>query len=145
VEIQTTRFGALTVDPQKIIHMPAGMLGFPGRLRYVLLQHKENSPFFWYQAVDDPELAFVVASPFFIKPDYRINLKRAAAEMRWAGNDLQRIDLYVVITIPNGSPERMTANLIGPVVINNRKQEAFQYVVTGSVYTHRHAVFGEGR
>ena len=138
LKVDTTRFGPITVDEQKIIIMPFGMLGFPDEKRYVIVQHKENSPFFWYQSVDDPSLAFVITSPFFFVPDYSVSLDDAINQMSWDDEKIeQKIELYVVVNIPNGVPNKMTANLIGPLLVNTESFQALQMVVTDSPYSHR--------
>ena len=48
---------------EKIINMPDGIPGFRQQKRYVLLEKKETSPFYLFQCVDDPNLAFVVMDP----------------------------------------------------------------------------------
>jgi len=138
LKVDTTKFGPITVDEQKIIIMPFGMLGFPDEKRYVIVQHKENSPFFWYQSVDDPSLAFVITSPFFFVPDYSVSLDDAINQMSWDDEKIeQKIELYVVVNIPNGAPNKMTANLIGPILVNTESFQALQMVVTDSPYSHR--------
>ena len=138
MKVDTTKFGPITVDEQKIIIMPFGMLGFPDEKRYVIVQHKEDSPFFWYQSVDDPSLAFVITSPFFFVPDYSVSLDDAINQMSWDDEKIeQKIELYVVVNIPNGAPKKMTANLIGPILVNTESFQALQMVVTDSPYSHR--------
>ena len=138
MQVDTTRFGTITIDEHKIITMPLGMLGFPDEKRYVIVQHKENSPFFWYQSVDDPALAFVITSPFFFVPDYSVPLDDAIKEMSWDEEEVgDKVELYVVVNIPNGSPNEMTANLIGPILVNTETFQALQMVVTDSPYSHR--------
>jgi len=138
LRVDTTKFGPITVDEQKIIIMPFGMLGFPDEKRYVIVQHKENSPFFWYQSVDDPSLAFVITSPFFFVPDYSVSLDDAINQMSWDDEKIEeKVELYVVVNIPNGVPNKMTANLIGPLLVNTESFQALQMVVTDSPYSHR--------
>ena len=138
MKVDTTRFGAITIDEQKIITMPFGMLGFPDEKRYVIVQHKENSPFFWYQSIDDPALAFVITSPFFFVPDYAVSLDDAINQMSWNEERVgDKVELYVVVNIPKGSPDKMTANLIGPILVNTETFEALQMVVTDSPYSHK--------
>ena len=141
MKIETTRFGALEIDEDKIIHMPHGMLGFPQSRRYVLFPHKEDSPFFWFQSADEPALAFVLISPFLIVSDYQVDTKDAFERMAWEEKgDEGNCELYVVVNIPKGSPENITANLIGPVLINNGNRQALQVVVADSPYSHRFAL-----
>ena len=144
MKIKTTRFGTITIEEEKIITMPFGMLGFPDVKRYVILQHKENSPFFWYQSVDDPALAFVIMSPFLFKPDYDVDVEKVLKEMSWNEEEKQdNLELYVVVNIPKGAPEKMTANFIGPILINNKIHQAVQMVISDSPYTHKFPLLRE--
>jgi len=138
LKIKTTRFGTITIEEEKIISMPFGMLGFPDVKRFVMLQHKKDSPFFWYQSVDDPMLAFVIMSPFLFKPDYNVDVENVLKELSWNEKEKQNnLELYVVVNIPKGAPDKMTANLIGPILINNNIHQAVQMVISDSLYTHK--------
>lgn len=141
MKIETTRFGVLDIDEGKIIRMPHGMLGFPESRRYVLFPHKEGSPFLWYQSLEEPALAFVLVSPFLMVADYKVDTKDALKRMaREENGDRGNFELYVVVNIPKGAPKKITANLIGPILINNTTREALQMVVADSPYSHRFAL-----
>lgn len=138
MKIKTTRFGTITIEEEKIITMPFGMLGFPDVKRFVILQHKKDSPFFWYQSVNDPMLAFVIMSPFLFKPDYNVDVENVLKEMSWNEEEKQNnLELYVVVNIPKGAPDKMTANFIGPILINNKIHQAVQMVISDSPHTHK--------
>ena len=144
MKIKTTRFGTITIEEEKIITMPFGMLGFPDVKRFVILQHKKDSPFFWYQSVNDPMLAFVIMSPFLFKPDYNVDIENVLKEMSWNEEEKQNtLELYVVVNIPKGAPDKMTANLIGPILINNKIYQAVQMVISDSHYTHKFSLVRE--
>jgi flagellar assembly factor FliW len=49
----------------------------------------------------------------------------------------------VILVIPKGHPERMTANLQGPIVFNIRARLAKQIVLPGDEYSTRYRVFPE--
>jgi flagellar assembly factor FliW len=138
LKIDTTRFGTIRIKKEKIILMPDGMLGFSDKKQYLILQHKENSPFFWYQSLDDPGLAFVITNPFLFIPDYKIDLKVALKEISWDTNGKSSfLELYIVVNIPKGKPQEMTGNFIGPILINNDLNQAVQIVLPNSPYTHK--------
>ncbi|MGB5157871.1 flagellar assembly protein FliW [Desulfobacterium sp. N47] len=137
MKIKTTRFGTIRVTKDKIIHMPFGMLGFSENKQFIMFRHKENSPFFWYQSVDDPALAFVITSPFMFMPDYKIDDDEVIKAMSWDNIGDDDLELYVVANIPKGKPEEMTANLIGPVLINIKNRQAVQMVISNTDYSHR--------
>ncbi|MEE9399344.1 MAG: flagellar assembly protein FliW [Dehalococcoidales bacterium] len=144
MKIKTTRFGTINIEEENIINMPFGMLGFLDKKRFVILQHKKNSPFFWYQSIDDPSLAFVITSPFLFKPDYEIDMDDVLREMSWNGDrGKNNVELYVVVNIPKDSPDKMTANLIGPILINNKARQAVQMVISNSLYTHKFPLIRE--
>ena len=42
MEIVTTRFGTLNVEDERVIDFPKGLLGFPDRTRYALIQTGED-------------------------------------------------------------------------------------------------------
>ena len=138
MKVNTTRFGSLTLEEDKVIDMPAGMLGFPDKRRFVILKHREDSPFFWYQCIDDPELAFVITNPSLFDPDYKVDLSETLKAMTWDFADMERIQVYVVVNIPKGRPERMTGNFIGPILIHPEKCQAVQTVIPNSPYSHQH-------
>ena len=142
MKIKTTRFGTISIEEEKIIKMPFGMLGFPDKKRFIILQHQEKSPFFWYQSIDDPGLAFVITNPFLFIPDYKIDLEVTLKEMSWNGDGNSRdLNLFIVVNIPRGMPHKMTGNFIGPVLVNSKVYEAVQMVISNSPYTHKFPLF----
>lgn len=139
--IENTRFGTIEVEANKIITMPAGMPGFPGRQRFVILEREETRPFYWYQSVDTPDLAFVILNPYLFEPDYAVDLKPVLREMAWQSDGQDCLKLYVVVNAANGTPEKITANLMGPILINTKRYEAVQMVLPNSPYSHKHPIF----
>ena len=63
MKIETRKFGEIDIEKEKIIHMPSGLPGFPGKHRFTLIERKETKPFCWYQSVEDPDLAVEPHSP----------------------------------------------------------------------------------
>ncbi len=142
MKIKTTRFGTIDIEEEKMIKMPFGMLGFPDKKKFIILQHQENSPFFWYQSIDDPGLAFVVTNPFLFIPDYKVDLEETLKEMSWNGDGNNRyLDLFIVVNIPRGMPHKMTGNFIGPILVNTKNYQAVQIVLSDSPYTHKFPLF----
>ncbi len=131
--MMTAKFGEITVDPKKIITMTTPFLGFPESLRFVLRPHGKDSPFVWLQSLDNPELAFVMINPQLLFPTYQpeippIILTELEVE------ETKKLELMVILTIPQGRVEEMTANLLGPVAINKDKQIAKQIPLDPTKY-----------
>jgi flagellar assembly factor FliW len=134
IKLKTTRFGELEVPGGNVIHMPGGVLGFPGCKDYILVPHKENSPFLWYQSLDDPALAFVVINPLILKPDYDVPISPALMEGLGA-EKVEELELLAIVTIPKDRPQEMTVNLLGPIVINSARRLAKQIVLDPERYS----------
>ena len=75
MDIQTTRFGAMSVDDERIMTFPHGLLGFPNHNRFALIQTGTENYFFWLQSVDEPSLAFVVTDPSTFFKDYEVPIR----------------------------------------------------------------------
>ena len=137
LKVQTSRFGEISVPAEDVLNMPLGMVGFPGLRRFVLIRHRDNSPFQWLQSIDAADIAFVVVSPLMFDRQYNINI--GSAEMKLLElNSPEKAQIMVVVNIPHGQPEKMTANLRAPVVINVDNRLATQIVMENSDYDLRH-------
>lgn len=133
MEIDTTRFGRLTVDDERVINLPHGLLGFPGHTRYALIQTGEENYFFWLQAVDEPALAFVVTDPSIFFKDYQVPIREETQEELQL-NDMSATQVFVIC---NKVDEWLTGNLLGPIVVNAQNRLASQVVLTEKKWTTR--------
>jgi len=133
MKIKTSRFGEIEIDKDSIVTMPDGMLGFSEIKQYVLVKHDEKSPFIWYQAVEEPGLAFVITDPFAFFPDYEVGLTQEDLDALDC-HDTRDLAVFVVVVIPENA-EQMTANLRGPIVINTANRIARQVVLTDERYS----------
>ncbi len=136
MKINTKQFGEIEIDQEKIINMPLGVPGFRDKKRYALLQKEETIPFLVFQSMDDPNLSFVVLDPVRIFPEYTIEKKDIEKTIPW---DLENdeISCFVIVTIPNGNPEKMTANFMAPLIINNNEKVGLQLILQNSSYSHQ--------
>ena len=143
MEIETTRFGILHVREDQVIDVPSGILGFPEDKRYLLFNHQEGSPFWWFQSLDHGALAFVLIDPFLIMPDYELEMSpedTARLQLEKEEEGLQGVQPMALVSISRGEPRVITANLLGPVVINLNKRVARQVVLDRQNYSHRFPV-----
>lgn len=143
LKIYTNRFGEIEIEESKIIHFPYGILGFADIKRYIVLNHlnKPDIPFKWLQAIDNPDLAFVITDPVLFYPEYAPVINQQ--DLKELGiNNLSERGIIAIVTIPQGDPEKMTANLQGPVVVNLTTREAKQVVLTGEEYQVRSPLLG---
>ncbi len=126
MEIETTRFGNITVDDGRIITFTKGLLGFPGRSKFALIQTSEENYFFWLQSIEDPNLAFVVTDPTIFFKDYEVPL-REETQLELELSDPAGAQVFVIC---NKIGEWLTGNLLGPIVVNAGNCYASQVVLT---------------
>ena len=138
--VKTTRFGEQETDETKVIRMPGGMLGFPEAKRFVLLTPQNLGPFRWLQAMDDPDLAFVVVGAKECAVDYTFSL--TAEEARSLELDEEQSEpFFLLIVTMAPDPYDITVNLQGPIALNPDRMIARQIVLDGATYTTRHPFF----
>ncbi len=143
MRIETKQFGEITIDEDKIITMPKGLPGFPGLTRYILLEHDAIQPFISLQSVEEEALAFYLMDPYLFKPDYSVDCESYIEDLKWEESDRESIFVYVILNVADEDPKKITANLLGPLLINTSKNQAVQMLVSNEGYSHRYFVFGE--
>ena len=138
-QCRSSRFGTLEINDDSVLTFPSGLLGFPESRRYVILDHDTEAPFKWLQSLDEPALAFVISDPDLLLADYHIQVPDdALAEVQ--GNEESDLATAVILTIPSEDPGRMTANLRGPLLMNQRTKLCKQLVLSDEFPT-RHPLF----
>ena len=133
MDIETTRFGRLAVEDERVITFPNGLLGFPDHTRFALIQTGEENYFFWLQSVDEPNLAFVVTDPGIFFKDYHAPVRDETRQ------DLQLVDDAALqcFVICNKVGDWLTGNLLGPIMVNAQNRLAQQVVLTEKKWTTR--------
>ncbi|MDA3791463.1 MAG: flagellar assembly protein FliW [Desulfobacula sp.] len=143
MKINTRKFGEIEIDDKKILTMPEGLPGFPGFERFVLFEDPKAAPFCWFQSIEAPNLSLIVMNPVVFKPDYQLNLQGLIADRDWKEVKPDKLLIVVVINIKEDEcGKRITANLMGPLVINLENQEAIQMALCDSDYSHQYDVLG---
>lgn len=133
MEIISSRFGRLSVDDDRIINFPSGLLGFPDHRQFALIQTSQENYFFWLQSVEDAALAFVVTDPSIFFKDYEVPLREETRQELEVA-DTGTIQSFVIC---NKVGEWLTGNLLGPIVVNADNRLAQQVVLTEKKWTTR--------
>ena len=136
MEIVSQQLGALTYGEKDLLAFPDGIPGFPQWHDYLLVDQDDVAPLRWLQPLAEPTVTFTVLNPYLFVPDYRIRLgdeDRVALDLVEGDEPA----VLVLVTIPD-DPIQMTANLLGPLVINPRTNKGRQLVMHDSGYPIRH-------
>lgn len=143
MEITTTRFGRLSVPEEEILHFKPGILGFERLVRYVLLEDEGGSPFRFLQALDDPDVAFVLVDPRWFRPDYQVAVPRSVLPPEVAGQP-EEAEVFAIVTVRD-DPLATTANLKAPIFLHRRARWGTQLVLVDTQYSTRHNIVEELR
>jgi len=132
-QIETSRFGVVTIQADQIISFPRGLIGFSDVTQFALIPAPDNEGFFWLQAIGEADLAFLVTDPQPFFKDYDVPIREETQA------DLQLADTKDgrVLVICNRVGEWLTGNLLGPLVINTASHAGLQLVVTEKKWTCR--------
>lgn len=142
MQITTRVFGEVTIDDEKIIHFPGGIIGFPDLQDFALIHDEEKGTdtIHWMQSLQEPAFAMPVMDPLLVRPDYNPEVDD---ELLKNIGDLQPDELLVMVTVtvPKGDVEKMTVNLKGPIVINATQRLAVQVIVEGEEYQVKYPIY----
>jgi flagellar assembly factor FliW len=122
MKIETSRFGPLDVEETILIRFPWGVPGFEQIKRYVLLEHRQG-PFQWLQAVDDPDLAFVVCEPQAMGVCYTVPKEKAEP---LGIKDWQDLVILIMVSFDRGQ-KKIRPHLRGPLLFNAALRLAYQW------------------
>jgi flagellar assembly factor FliW len=135
MKINSTRFGTLDIEDQKIIGFPAGIIGFPEEKGFVLIHHGNSDAIAWLQSVRTPELALPVVGAHQFAPSYPdVSLVEAARQVGLEGSSDDMTALVVLCATP-GAPS--TVNLAAPIIVDAAKWLGAQAILEGTRFTTR--------
>jgi flagellar assembly factor FliW len=141
VEFLSERFGKISYNEGDVVTFPQGLVGFPGLTRYFLYEEERLRPLMWLHSLDDPNLAFLVCDPLVFCRDYEAHLRVPASLRRQLGEP-QDLSVLAIVT-PQPAFRRSTINLLGPLVVNARRQEGCQLILDDESLSTRHPLFPE--
>ena len=132
----------MDVKDEQVIELPEGMIGFADKKRYIVHEHKPGNMFKWFQCVDDGALAFLIIEPKEFMPSYRPGLPRVDADAIGLKDAAEAV-IYVTVVVPKDNPAKMSANLLGPIVVNTKNRLGRQVVLSAEEYSANHNILDE--
>jgi len=141
LKINTRKFGEVEIDENKILNMPEGLPGFSGFEKFILLEDPKTTPFCLFQSIEEPLLSLIVINPFLFKPDYQLDMDAFIESRGWKDVIPDELLVYVVVNVSEvNTVKKITANLMGPLIINPKKHEVVQVVISDTTYSHQYNV-----
>ena len=137
----TSRFGEVSYNEEEVLFFPRGIPAFENMHSWILAGSEDNAVK-WLQSIEDGDLALPVTSPDAVQSDY--NARIPEDELKLIGSlNTSDLALLIVLSIPEGAPWNMTANLRAPILINIKTHKAVQVIALNEEYPIRHVVFPE--
>jgi flagellar assembly factor FliW len=140
MKLKTKPYGEIEVNEQQKVHLPEGIIGFEDIHDYYLLDSKEG-PFYWLQAAEFPELAFLLINPKLFKEDYKLSVKESDLKSMNLESKNDLLD-FAIVTVPE-DPAKISANLMGPIVVNRKTRVAKQVISENDEHSIKHYLLEE--
>lgn len=139
--ITTKVFGEVTIDEERIINFPGGIIGFPDLTQFAMLHDEEDgvASIHWLQSIQEPGFAMPVMDPLIVKENYNPEVDD---ELLKPLGEMKPDELLVLVTV--SVPQdltKMTVNLKGPIIINAGNRTACQAIVEGDEYKVKFPIY----
>lgn len=132
MQIRTTRFGILEVDPDAVITFTQPIIGFQEFRRFIHLPGPTDSFVTWLQSTESPELAFILMDPRSVLADYKVQLSsHELSEL--AVQSADELEWYTLVVVPQ-DPSKVRTNLKAPLLLNKKHRLGKQTVLEKSDY-----------
>ena len=141
MQINTKLFGEITIDDDKIIDFPNGIVGFPDLVQFTLIHDEEKGKdsIHWLQSLQEPAFAMPVMDPLLVCPEYNPEVDDDI--LKNIGELIPDETLILVtVTVPK-ELQAMSVNLRAPIVINAAEKKATQVIVDGDEYPIKYPIY----
>ena len=135
---KTVRFGDVSYRTEDVITLPDGLLGLPTLRRWLMLEMGENLPLKWFQSLDRADFGFPVCRPEYFRQGYTVEVPRNVRDLLGAGAE-KDFDVLIITTIHPGG-ERVTGNLLAPMVVDPGGRRGAQLVKEEGDYPIRQEI-----
>jgi flagellar assembly factor FliW len=140
MQIESTRFGTLTISEDAVLTFPDGLIGLPGT-RWALLAQSESSAFYWLHSLDDPAIALPVTNPWLFFSEYEVSVPdEDVARLGLEAAD--QADIFCVVRA-SARLEEFTINLRGPLVVHGSQRRGRQIINELGDYDVRQPLFAQ--
>ncbi|WP_077624763.1 flagellar assembly protein FliW [Sediminibacillus massiliensis] len=141
MKINSKFFGEIKINEDNIVDFPQGLPGFPDEKKFTLLDIEDNPAFQVLQSTTSSQAAFIVANPYLFREEYAFDLDKNILDTLRIISD-KEVAVYVILSIKDPF-EQSTMNLQAPIIMNQTKQLAKQYILNDSNYSIRTPIMAQ--
>ena len=141
MKVTTKVFGEITIDDERVITFPNGIVGFPDLTKFAMIHDSEKGldSIHWLQSLDEPAFAMPVMDPLIVCPDYNPEVDDELLKHLGKLNPEEMLVL-VTVTVPKDL-KQMSVNLKGPIIINSEDRTATQVIIEGDEYQVKFPIY----
>lgn len=131
MQVETYLFGTITVDPEKVLEFPNGLVGFEASQRYTLVHEGEqgDATSFTLQSLDNPTLAFQIVDPTTLGFNYELGLTDVENALLQTPAPEDVAVMLVIFRKEGDGKAELCPNLRAPLIINTRARIGLQKVM----------------
>ncbi len=139
MELETSRFGKVALDNNKLIKFAEGIPGLEYLKTYVLINDDTTWPIYFLQSTEDAQMALPVISSFEVLEDYSLDISDAEVDYLKL-DSVENLMVLNVVTVPE-QLDKMTCNLAAPILVNTKMGIGKQILIDGNEYPIRHPIY----
>lgn len=130
--------GRVSYSADDVVLFPQGLLGYLKFKKYLFVKAESFLPLVWMISVEAPNVSAVLADPMRFCPDYAPNISKRDLNELLVENP-QSLEMYSIVTM-NQDPLIATANLSGPILVNQAQKVGKQLVLLDDRYSTKHRI-----
>ncbi len=136
MKVNTEYFGEIEYKEDEVIVFEQGLYGFEAYHRFLPVAFQDDSDrLILLQSLEESELSFIVANPFFLFADYHPVL--SSEDYKRLGTEQEEeISFYVILSVGERA-EGSRVNLRCPIAVNALSRKGIQAVLEDKSYAFR--------
>ncbi len=140
--VKTRLFGEITIDDDKIIRFQGGIVGFPDLTDFALMHDSENTDgrgLSFLVSLQEPAFSMPVMNPLLVRPNYNPVVED---DYMLPLGELKEEDMLVLVTVTVPHEiEKMTVNLMAPIIINAATRKAVQVILNDEDFPVKYPIY----
>lgn len=134
--IESKFFGNIEINEKQIIRFDHGIPGFEHEKKFVILDIEGKEDLKCLQSLEDKEVCLLMMLPWSCFKDYEIDVSDKEIEELGILSH-EEVAVYCVLTVRE---DKITANLVAPIIINVLKNLGKQIILPDTKYNIRQEI-----
>jgi flagellar assembly factor FliW len=142
--LNTERFGTLHFEDERVIDFPLGLPGFEGESAFLLVETEAMRPIVFLQSIATPSLSFAMVPVSLVDSGYRLRMTSQDRQVLGLESDAEAVIgsevlCFGILCANDGTAP--TVNLLGPIVVDQKRRLGVQAVREDTLYSAQHELF----